>query len=571
MGMVSLLLCGVSFALPLFVTAGKCKDTDMDHEVKPEGQPFAFNCTLATVTGGVVSLKWYRTPNKNPVSDNRHLRIHQDQSWILFLPLAQGDSGIYQCVIRDAHNCYRIAVNLTVFRKPWCDPSTESPINSPDVYRQTLPIGNSGSLNCHLYFPDSCVLDSVKWYKGCEEIKAGKRHVPSGTRLFVNNVTAEDGGSYACSARLTHLGRQFTVRNDIAVQGEEVVSGRRIPNITYPKNNSIEVQPGSLLIVDCNVTDSKGNTNLRCWKVNDTLVDHYYRHSRRIQEGIETNVSLKDDIFYTVNITFLEVKMEDYGRPFTCHAGVSAAYIMLKLPAPDFQAYLIGGLMAFLLLVVSILWVYNSFKIDIVLWYRSAFSAAQAPDDEKLYDAYVLYPKCPRESQRHDVDTLVLKILPEVLENQCGYKLFIFGRDEFPGQAVANVVDENVSLCRRLIVLVAPGDGFLKTLSEEQIAVYNALIQDGMKVVLIELGKIRDYSTMPESIQYVRQRHGAVQWDGDCSERSQCAGNKFWKSVRYRMPPRRYPPPPSSVELLRHAPCGCTAGRWDSASVLTAR
>nr|XP_021511309.1 interleukin-1 receptor-like 2 [Meriones unguiculatus] len=405
MGMVSLLLCGVSFALPLFVTAGKCKDTDMDHEVKPEGQPFAFNCTLATVTGGVVSLKWYRTPNKNPVSDNRHLRIHQDQSWILFLPLAQGDSGIYQCVIRDAHNCYRIAVNLTVFRKPWCDPSTESPINSPDVYRQTLPIGNSGSLNCHLYFPDSCVLDSVKWYKGCEEIKAGKRHVPSGTRLFVNNVTAEDGGSYACSARLTHLGRQFTVRNDIAVQGEEVVSGRRIPNITYPKNNSIEVQPevtpraacgsaadsafsgcptpdapGSLLIVDCNVTDSKGNTNLRCWKVNDTLVDHYYRHSRRIQEGIETNVSLKDDIFYTVNITFLEVKMEDYGRPFTCHAGVSAAYIMLKLPAPDFQAYLIGGLMAFLLLVVSILWVYNSFKIDIVLWYRSAFSAAQAPD-----------------------------------------------------------------------------------------------------------------------------------------------------------------------------------------------
>lgn len=37
-------------------------------------------------------------------------------------------------------------------------------------------------------------------------------------------------------------------------------------------------------------------------------------------------------MFYTVNITFLEVKMEDYGRPFTCHAGVSAAYVILKLP-----------------------------------------------------------------------------------------------------------------------------------------------------------------------------------------------------------------------------------------------
>lgn len=36
--------------------------------------------------------------------------------------------------------------------------------------------------------------------------------------------------------------------------------------------------------------------------------------------------------------------------------------------------------MAFLLLVVTILCVYNSFKIDLTLWYRSAFSDAQAPD-----------------------------------------------------------------------------------------------------------------------------------------------------------------------------------------------
>lgn len=136
--------------------------------------------------------------------------------------------------------------------------------------------------------------------------------------------------------------------------------------------------------------------------------------------------------------------------------------------------------------------------------------------------------------------------------------------------AVANVVDENISLCRRLIVLVAPGVGFLKTMSEEQIAVYNALIQDGMKVILIELEKIGDYSTMPESIQYVRQRHGVVQWDGDLSESSQRVSTKFWKNVRYRMPPRRYPPP-SSVELLRHMPCRCAAGSRDAASGLTAR
>lgn len=37
------------------------------------------------------------------------------------------------------------------------------------------------------------------------------------------------------------------------------------------------------------------------------------------------------------------------------------------------------------------------------------------------------------------MDTLALKLLPEVLERQCRYKLFIFGRDEFPGQGAFSV------------------------------------------------------------------------------------------------------------------------------------
>uniref|UniRef100_A0A8C6N1X8 Interleukin-1 receptor-like 2 n=1 Tax=Mus spicilegus TaxID=10103 RepID=A0A8C6N1X8_MUSSI len=571
MGVTSLLFCGVFFVLLLFVAADTCEDIFMHNVIVSESQPFPFNCTYPLETNGAVNLTWYKTPSKSPVSNNRHLRVHQDQTWILFLPLTLEDSGIYQCVIRNAHNCYQIAVNLTVLKNHWCDSSMEgSPINSPDVYQQMLPIGKSGSLNCHLYFPESCALDSIKWYKGCEEIKAGKKYSPSGAKLLVNNVAVEDGGSYACSARLTHLGRHFTVTNYIAVNTKEVEYGRRIPNITYPKNNSIEVPLGSTLIVNCNITDTKENTNLRCWRVNNTLVDDYYKDSKRIQEGIETNVSLRDQIRYTVNITFLKVKMEDYGRPFTCHAGVSAAYIILIYPVPDFRAYLLGGLMAFLLLVVSVLFIYNSFKIDIMLWYRSAFHTAQAPDDEKLYDAYVLYPKYPRGSQGHDVDTLVLKILPEVLEKQCGYKLFIFGRDEFPGQAVASVIDENIKLCRRLMVFVAPESssfGFLKNLSEEQIAVYNALIQHGMKVILIELEKVKDYSTMPESIQYIRQKHGAIQWDGDFTEQSQCAKTKFWKKVRYHMPPRRYPAS-SPVQLLGHIPCNCKAGKCNAATGL---
>ena len=59
---------------------------------------------------------------------------------------------------------------------------------------------------------------------------------------------------------------------------------------------------------------------------------------------------------------------------------------------------------------------------------------------------------------------------------------------------MVNVIDENIRLCRRLIIIIDPDElsfDLLKNLPEEQIAVYSALIQDGIKVILIELGKGR--------------------------------------------------------------------------------
>nr|XP_023408372.1 interleukin-1 receptor-like 2 [Loxodonta africana] len=544
MGVPCLLFCGVSLALPLFVRAVECKDSSVKNEIISVDHPFAFNCTYPPLTSEQVNITWYKPSSKIPVSRNTQSRIHQDESWILFLPMTWADAGIYQCVIKNINSCHRIHVNLTAFRKYWCGTSRNVLPNLSDEYLQTLHFGKDDSLMCHLNFPKSCVLDLIKWYKDCKEIKE-ERFNTVGMKLFVKNVSAEDRGKYACQARLTHGGKEHTVLNSISVDVKKIEYGDRIPKITYPRNNSIEVELGSTLIVDCNITDVRENTNLRCWKVNNTLVDLYYRESKRIREGYESCVPFEQYNRYTVNITFLQVKMEDYGRHFVCHAGVSAAYIVLKLPVPDSRAYLIGGFIALTGVAVSVMCIYNVFKIDIVLWYRSTFRSTGAIDDGKLYDAYVLYPKPQSGSQRQEVDMMVLKILPEVLERQCGYKLFIFGRDELPGQAVASVIDENIKLCRRLIIIIVPESlsfGLLKNMSEEQITVYNALIQDGMKVILIELEKIKDYTDMPESIKYIRQKHGAIRWSGDFTEESQSAKTKFWKKVRFHMPPTRYPP-----------------------------
>ncbi|XP_036309897.1 interleukin-1 receptor-like 2 isoform X1 [Pipistrellus kuhlii] len=554
MGAPSLLLC-LSAALPLLLHADECQDIRMLTEAQPAKQPFAINCTSPLLTAAARAT-WYRHPSEAPVSTDPQARVHQEQSWILFLPVAWGDSGTYRCLINDTDVCHQVHVNLTVFGKYGCRRNSQR--NLPDGHEQILHVGGDDSLSCHLNFPKSCVLDlnSVKWYKDCKEIKE-KRFKNWEKRLLVNNVSAEDRGSYVCKANLTHAGRQFTVSRRIAVNVTEIVGyAGRFPKITHPINNTIEAQLGSSLTVNCTITDSRDNTNLRCWRVNSTLVDDYYPEPKRVREGNETCVVFKEYAVYTVSITFLEVKMEDYGFPFTCHAGfMSAAHFLLRPPAPDGRVYLMGGLLAVVGAAALVLCASRRFRIDVALWYRSAFVSTSTTADGKLYDAYVLYPKPPQDHRASAVDTLVLRALPEVLERQCGYKLFIFGRDEFPGQAVANVIDENIKLCRRLIIILAPeplGFDLLKNMSEEQIALYNALIQDGMKAILIEVEKVRSYASMPVSIQYLRQKHGSVQWSADAAAGAPCAKARFWKKVRYRMPPKRFPPP-STASSGAHA------------------
>lgn len=57
------------------------------------------------------------------------------------------------------------------------------------------------------------------------------------------------------------------------------------------------------------------------------------------------------------------------------------------------------------------------------------------PDlDGKLYDAYVAYPQPCAVGFSEKVESFALHTLPQVLENACGYKLFIAGRDCLPGQ-----------------------------------------------------------------------------------------------------------------------------------------
>lgn len=56
--------------------------------------------------------------------------------------------------------------------------------------------------------------------------------------------------------------------------------------------------------------------------------------------------------------------------------------------------------------------------------------------DGKIYDAYVLYTKSSGGRSFYRLETFVHSLVPDVLEQQCGYHLFILGRDDLLGEGM---------------------------------------------------------------------------------------------------------------------------------------
>lgn len=54
-----------------------------------------------------------------------------------------------------------------------------------------------------------------------------------------------------------------------------------------------------------------------------------------------------------------------------------------------------------------------------------------------MYDAYVVYQTQKMDKGTEDkLSRFVTQVLPAVLEDKCGYRLFIHGRDDIPGEGL---------------------------------------------------------------------------------------------------------------------------------------
>ncbi|NXQ52717.1 IL1R1 protein, partial [Anthoscopus minutus] len=519
-------------------------DVMLRHSLVPNGEPLAIKCSLEkSLKSGDYNLTWYKVGNQTAVPRDKLSRVHQQKDLIWFLPAMLEDSGDYECVIRNLTSCKKMCTKVTVFERidGLC-------LNEKFAVEEVIFTSSSAKVVCpHLdYFRKEKNIQPVRWYKDCQLLE-GKRFALSNSDLIIFNVTVHDRGNYMCETTYTYNGKQYNISRDVSLI-VEMTPPKMPPEITYPRNNSIEVELGTQVTVDCNTTGADGYEVY--WTGNGVYIDVFYM-SRIFASPYEEETSYDGRPMHSVKLIISEVSSEDYEQPFICQAsnafGQVASYIILKQRDPDIRRWLTGGLVSLLILTFITLIIYKIFKIDLVLCYRNSVCALTIKEaifvlvlDEKIYDAYVLYTKSSEGGSC--LETFVRRILPDVLEKQCGYNLFILGRDDLPGEAVVSVADETLKQSRRLMIILGSETSrcyLLEDTSEQQLAMYNALIRDGIRVILIEMGEIQDYTSMPESIRYIKQKHGAIQWKEDFSEKSCSANTRFWKNVRYQMPSRK--------------------------------
>uniref|UniRef100_A0A8C4RYF7 Soluble interferon alpha/beta receptor OPG204 n=1 Tax=Erpetoichthys calabaricus TaxID=27687 RepID=A0A8C4RYF7_ERPCA len=505
--------------------AGSCKDLGVDFHrfFVAEGEAMVLSCTLLdplilkSFAGSEYNISWYKNETGEEYTSGEST-ISAQNELLWFLPASLTDNGHYVCVLRNSVNCIKqaIFVNVHEERRNHC-------IHDSLVYLQQLKTLPNGNIICSdvKTFIERSEAHTIHWYKECKAIQNDDKFISYGNKLLVQRVSLEDIGIYTC---------EITFR----LNGTE-----------YKATRTIDLNViGSYFSVYCEVfigdLPASPLSNIY-WVVNETeFID-----PSRFTAGNMSEKPVSGGKLQQVQLIITEVKEIDFYTNFSCHVisgkGHSVGYFRLKPSRPSFLVHV--GVFFSIILVFTIISavIYKFFKIDIILWYRKSchLIRKKQESDGKTYDAYVVYSKNNPWAPSNKAAQFALQILPHVLEKKCGYKLFIFGRDELPGEAVTDVVLKNIQKSRRLIFIYASklyDEEDPLVLFELHTGLYDALICNKVKVILIELEVIRDYSGFPESVKYFKEKQGAVHWKGSFTGKYMSPSTRFWKQVRYLMP-----------------------------------
>ncbi|XP_062983740.1 interleukin-1 receptor-like 1 [Elgaria multicarinata webbii] len=486
-----------------------------------EGEAFVVKCPPLD------SPMTWRLGDKN-ISTDTGARVHSSGRDLWFLPATASDSGTYTC----ATTMYLSNVSKTL--KVTIHPREEGIC----FYEDALYLGRVGSPGSgHIYCPSFYNYENAtifKWYKDCKELH-GSRYKTFRDVLAINEANVNDTGNYTCQFTYSYGGRNFTVS---ATRGFRIAN-RDCSLVSKRQYN----YGGSPLNITCKAWLGNGEQTMAgsSWKYNGgELPEPFVSSSREYMES--------SGLFTEAILSTSEVKREHLGLNFTCEMFNDMERKRVSVMLSEAQCkghnntFLIVAFFFLFTVKIFIAMLYHFFRIDIVLLYRRIFNCIEPKEDGKIYDAYVIYPTnyINGISENNFVGSFVHQVLPDVLENKCGYKLCIYGRDVLPGEDAVDAIEKRIQKSRRVILLLtqclAKNDCFVY---EHQIALYHALIRNNVKVILLEMERIGEYEQLQDSLRHLIHQQGTVQWKTKYMAQPASPDSAFWKHVKYQMPLKR--------------------------------
>ncbi|KAK7905098.1 hypothetical protein WMY93_017705 [Mugilogobius chulae] len=399
------------------------------------------------------------------------------------------------------------------------------PKDSKDRLFSVTQSGTNTIPQCPNHVYDTCERSgNLSWHKGCVQL-------PGQDQEYVVIPDAKTEDQYDCVCTWSHQNHLY----------QTVGTTRVIIN-------------GARLRLNCTVlcgTNLPAKQCVAVWRAKNSDLDS---EGYNLTKHVDIDRSKKTIVIQTLTIervsaahfedTFECVGMGRFGDPVSISVQLQPRQSILSLAAPWLCVFLL-----FVFIAVTV----KCFVVDLVLLSRRLFPFRMGDTELKDFDAYVVYQQQSQDKPTEEaLGHFVFQDLPHVLENKCGYRLFIHGRDDLPGEDHVELVEERMRKSRRLMVILTPHSGSEVTDKYQpsegydwqvnhsslssQCGLHQALVQRDLSVILIQLGETGPggYSHLPPALQHLIQKSAPIMWTQE--SRTARVNSRFWKRVRYLMP-----------------------------------
>ncbi|XP_029315624.1 interleukin-1 receptor type 1-like isoform X2 [Cottoperca gobio] len=488
-------------------------------------------------------ITWFKENSSIEITTDENENVHYHGGALFFLNLLTEHSGLYTARHKDpSGECYNYFFKVVVFKD---GPMTNKKLLYADIKNSDI----SKRVTCPRPVDHTCseLKGNFTWNKDNKPLP-GYHEVD----FRIDNAKPKDKGIYTCICTWTHNNKEYMSSGSRRLQVDDYPISIREIQILSPTNKEQFADEGVGIKLNCTVFCGT-NVDRHCdagWLANENPVDQIDGYNQTfIQDPSNTTI-------ITAVLTIEQVSAQDLKTQFKCFGtnSYTTESAILTLQQRESIIPLVTGGLCVLLICVFAAVLIKCFAIDLALLFRPYLPISNYKKDA-VYDAYVVYQM--QNVDKFTEDSLcqfITNVLPSVLEEKCGYRLFIHGRDDIPGEDLLELVEDRMQQSRRLMVILTPGSGSGSESTDQhpvsprnsmiggfdwQVGLHHALFQREMSVILIQLGDTgpQGYTHLPAGLQHLILKSAPIQWP-EGSRGAAAWNSRFWKRVRYLMPAR---------------------------------